>query len=65
MGNMSYCRFENTISDLVDCFLYITEETNSRDENFRLRLIALLTEIAENCDSEDDVLSFIENEYMF
>jgi len=65
MGNMSYCRFENTLSDLVDCFLYITEETNSRDENFRLRLITLLTQIAENCDNEDDVLSFIENEYMF
>jgi hypothetical protein len=27
MSNMSYCRFENTLSDLRDCELALEEET--------------------------------------
>ena len=26
MGNMSYCRFENTYRDLADCYDALTEE---------------------------------------
>ena len=45
MANMSYCRFENTYHDLVDCFENIEcEAGNERDERYRIRLIMLLNE---------------------
>jgi hypothetical protein len=48
MANMSYCRFENTYHDLLDCVNNITEEAGSdRDERYRIRLIKYL---AENAD---------------
>lgn len=57
---MSYCRFENTYHDLLDCFNNITEEAgNDRDERFRIRLIKFL---AENADLIDE-LKDIEPEY--
>ena len=43
MANMSYCRFENTYHDLVDCFDNIWEEAeNERDERYRQRMIEFL-----------------------
>ena len=45
MANMSYCRFENTFNDLVDCFENIWEEAeNMRDERFRKTMIRYLKE---------------------
>ena len=61
MPNMSYCRFENTFGDLLDCFNNINEETNSRDEDYLQKMINLLTDLVENCDTQDDMLSFMEN----
>lgn len=61
MPNMSYCRFENTLGDLLDCFNNINEETNSRDEDYRQRMINLLTDLVENCDTQEEMLSFMEN----
>jgi ppGpp synthetase/RelA/SpoT-type nucleotidyltranferase len=43
MANMSYCRFENTYHDLIDCFDNIWEEAeNERDERHRKNLIRFL-----------------------
>ena len=43
--NMSYCRFENTFNDLIDCFDNIWEEAeNERDERSRKRMIQFLKE---------------------
>ena len=43
MANMSYCRFENTYHDLIDCFDNIWEEAeNERDERYRKNLIRFL-----------------------
>ena len=40
---MSYCRFENTYHDLIDCFDNIWEEAeNERDERHRKNLIRFL-----------------------
>lgn len=61
MPNMSYCRFENTFGDLLDCFNNINEETNSRDEDYRQKMINLLTDLVENCDTQEEMLSFMEN----
>ncbi len=45
MANMSYCRFENTYHDLIDCFDNIWNEAeNERDERYRIRMIQLLKE---------------------
>ncbi len=63
MPNMSYCRFENTFSDLIDCLENITEETNNRDEDYRKRLVRLLVDMVENCDDEVDLMSYLENEF--
>jgi hypothetical protein len=41
--NMSYCRFENTYNDLVDCFNNIWNEAeNERDERYRKQMIEFL-----------------------
>jgi hypothetical protein len=45
MANMSYCRFENTYNDLLDCLENIeSEASNERDERYRIRMIQLLKE---------------------
>ena len=60
MPNMSYCRFENTYNDLIDCLDNINNEAgNERDERYRIRLIKL---IADNMDLISD-LKDIEPEY--
>ena len=60
MPNMSYCRFENTYNDLIDCLDNINNEAgNERDERYRIRLIKL---IADNIDLIND-LKDIEPEY--
>ena len=63
MANMSYCRFENTYHDLLDCLQNISEETNDRDERFRKRMIDILVGMVENCESEEDLMDFIMNNF--
>jgi hypothetical protein len=49
MANMSYCRFENTISDLRDCYNHIEDEDLSAEEmRARTRLIRLCQKIADD-----------------
>ena len=51
MGNMSYCRFENTMSDLRECIRYIDHEAeNDRDEAARQEMLELFREIYEDWD---------------
>jgi hypothetical protein len=63
MANMSYCRFENTYHDLLDCLQNISEETNDRDERFRKHMIKTLVEMVEMCESEEDLMMFIEHNF--
>ena len=48
MSNMGYCRFQNTFSDLNDCYENIddTEEMSEEELSARKRLIKLCAEIA-------------------
>jgi hypothetical protein len=63
MANMSYCRFENTLNDLVDCFQNISEEAeNSRDERARKQMIRFLF---ENIDFIEDLKRELDNPGMF
>jgi hypothetical protein len=60
MGNMSYCRFENTYHDLVDCTENWSEEAgNERDERYRVRLLQLMKEMVESGEV-DELLEEIE-----
>jgi hypothetical protein len=48
MANMSYCRFENTLSDLLDCYDSLDEDVVSKSEiRAREKLIRLCRKIAE------------------
>ncbi len=65
--NMSYCRFENTYNDLVDCFNNIFDEAeNMRDEKYRKYMIEFLKDrIADIEDLKfalDNPGMFIDNE---
>jgi hypothetical protein len=51
--SMSYCRFENTLSDLRDCQDNIDEKPKSESERkARLRLIEICVEIAQSNGKE-------------
>ena len=51
---MSYCRFENTYNDLVDCMENLNKSAeNERDERYRIRLIELMIDIVNSGDAEE------------
>jgi hypothetical protein len=54
MANMSYCRFENTYNDLIDCIENLNKiASNERDERYRKRLIELLIDTVESGQAEE------------
>lgn len=56
MSNMSYCRFENTYHDLLDCSEHVFDKDLSEDEmRYKEYLIDLCKDIASDFqDYEDD-----------
>ena len=55
--NMSYCRFENTFNDLIDCFDNIWEEAeNERDERYRKNMIQFLKERIDEIEELNEEL---------
>jgi len=53
MSNMGYCRFENTLPDLRDCYEHINDDDLSdREIKSRRRLLELCALIAS--EYEDD-----------
>ena len=62
MGNMSYCRFENTYHDLMDCIENWNEEAgNERDERYRIRLLQAIKEVVDSGEVEDILDNIEEN----
>ena len=56
---MSYCRFRNTLLDLIDCREYMeTDDLSEEEADARKRLIALCKRIANDAysDEADDEL---------
>ena len=50
MANMSYCRFENTLRDLRDCYNNMGSDDLSRSEFYaRRHMIELCMSIADEC----------------
>lgn len=59
MANMSYCRFQNTLQDLKDCWEHIDDEDLSFDEmKARNKLILVCATIADYREDEDDEGNF-------
>lgn len=60
MGNMSYCRFENTYGDLQDCYDVLVEksldELSKTEKKYAIKLIKMCREIADDflVEIEDD-----------
>jgi len=53
MANMSYCRFENTYKDLIDCYHNINEPVSKSEHNYRERLVDLCREILDEYEYQD------------
>lgn len=63
MGNMSYCRFENTLKDLRDCYNHMGDDDLSEtEETARLQMIRLCKEIVE--DFGDEVEEVVTSEQL-
>ena len=59
--NMSYCRFENTYNDLIDCIENMGKQSeNDRDERYRERLLLLMKSIIDSGEV-DEILEEIED----
>jgi hypothetical protein len=59
--NMSYCRFENTYNDLIDCIENMGKESsNDRDERYRERLLLLMKNTVDSGEI-DEILEEIED----
>ena len=53
MGNMSYCRFENTMADLRDCLDHIHKTCdNIYDESHRQEMIEMFKEVSIMCNGD-------------
>lgn len=61
MGNMSYCRFSNTASDLRDCLEHIdtpTAELSKAEAEARISLVRLCKRVVDACVGDDDTIEF-------
>ena len=47
MANMSYCRFENTYRDLVDCAQAMNETLSENERKYKEKLVNVCQEIIE------------------
>jgi hypothetical protein len=55
---MSYCRFENTYHDLIDCFDNIWNEAeNERDERYRKNMIRFLKDRLDEIEELNEELN--------
>ena len=61
MGNMSYCRFENTAADLRDCLNAIhrgdTDDLSSYEINGLKNIMDMANELVE---MEDDIIELLD-----
>jgi len=68
MANMSYCRFQNTLQDLRDCYYNVEDSLTGAEFHAREGLIELCKSIAEefgdiNFSEERDEDDVDEEEY--
>lgn len=59
MSNMSYCRFENTVNDLKDCYDHMDEidDMSEHETKARERLLLLCKQISDDYDLDiEDII---------
>jgi hypothetical protein len=62
MGNMSYCRFENTARDLGDCVKALLNREAEELNHYELNGLALILEYANDIiDMEDYINDILED----
>ena len=47
MANMSYCRMQNTLSDLQDCYVNWDEDCSEDEANAKAEILALCKKIVK------------------
>ncbi len=54
MGNMSYCRFQNTLEDLRDCYDNLDDDLSEKKDEARARvkLVGVCQRIVDAADLE-------------
>ena len=66
MSNMSYCRFENTTSDMEDCVEQLREKTLDDLNEYEIaslgNFLSLAKEIVDNEDYIEEIIEKGENE---
>jgi len=54
MGNMSYCRFQNTLFDMLDCYEnWDTDDLSDEEKRAQQRLLKLCINIVEEYVDEE------------
>lgn len=61
MANMSYCRFQNTLSDLKDCLEHLNDDLSPSEEKARCKMLEVCISILE--DSGYDVTDLEDIDY--
>ena len=62
MGNMSYCRFENTAADLRDCLNAIHRGETDDLSSYEIAGLTNIMDMAnELVEMEDDVMELVDN----
>ena len=54
MGNMSYCRFQNTLRDLKDCYDADIDSLSEKENDAFKKLISLCRDFVEAYGDDDD-----------
>lgn len=54
MANMSYCRFQNTLEDLRDCYDNLDDDCSEKrqEARARIKLVELCQQIVDSADLE-------------
>ena len=62
MGNMSYCRFRNTVEDLRDCCSHLDDDLSENEDEARarIRLVDLCQRIVNQADPNEYILEYDE-----
>ena len=58
MSNMSYCRFENTYSDLEDCYYHWTKTESGSEIQYRKDMLELCIKIVKENAYDYQLLTY-------
>lgn len=53
MSNMSYCRFQNTLEDLMDCQEYFDKRLSGDEMYARRKMLRICKQIAKEYDLDN------------